>query len=1703
MFNRLIIAVLTLGLLLSFSSAAFCSDNHKVGKNAYETFNANAPRVNDLREVHTATSSFDKPASALSPLETPSAVLPPQYMCEGLSYDNGPAYFWRSPDDYNDYEQGVRYTPSEGYSCTLLTAWVAIYGTEQGLNVGAPDMLVTVYADDGFGLPGTALGTVVVPNAALPTAGLAYVGVDLSTANGGGPFVFDFVSGGMPEEFHIGYQCDNWTDGDTLFFLSDDGSAADVRSWENYGVYATMLDDWGGNYSFLMDADVCNGLIPFTECYEQYYAPTGAAYYWTIPDPYADDYFNMRFSVDGPETLTEIGLAFYGAEAVGAQDIIVYVWPSLGGFPDLGNEFVAIPMTVDDFYPAFESIDLTSLNMIMTGDFHVGYTVVDQVNSVVAILSDDGANGTGRSSEYYGAWGTMVADWGVDVNFLIYADLCIDQFAICKTINYTCGLSSFWRLPDRYGDIGDYQRFSPEGEGCRLEKGRIAFYWASSEAALPLYTYNSEFQIYGTDLAGVPDPSVVYNTTTITPADYVLYPGWTEVDYTLLPDPILFDEDIWFGVESFAPDTLSGIRTLSDDGSCGSLRSAENWAGEFYFMLDDWGTDLNFLMEIDVCCVPVDERVCYAGDDWPTFGRDFARSGASFSAIGPDAQSNLSMAWRYSNDPTQTLLYNPPSIYGDTMVAYFGNELVAIDMNDGTEIWVKPADGFEVGAGGTITPTIYNFDAYGTTETYVFFGGCDAKSFNCYDLTDGSTVWTRNFMQHSMHFMSFGPNVIIDCGGTPVVVYADDDGDIYAVEALTGNMYAGWAVNPISFGGNIHTNMAADTEGGTIFVGTYASGVTPGTVFAFDACTGAAIWEFTEHQMDVFEPDNLDDNAIEEFQSGIMYDKGVLYAPSMFALKFVVAGAYVTGGGLMYQLDAASGAMNWAQIGRQVWDGIHLSLDANQVIASAWNDWNNPGFHELSGVWAYQKSNGNILFKHTQMSPGPWDLIGMGTVLSCEPDGVPDWIVATTRWNFINFFRSSDGAQMFHRRWAGYFSPNSYAYGHPSGQVMSDGRLLVFGRQNVVCLTSADETPRSRLDINGYQVDVVVPFGMPDHTLVTAENVIGNLGGAPLTIDGIFLADEDNGLLPDNGDITAIAVTAIGDDRLDRIEKLTRMYGDAFADNVISDVDVARSNGASRSNSAYAVPAWVYGITTPTAGTVIPPQGAYNDSSNYIDIVVDINGTLVPRGLTAIFVDIYTDDPDYFLDSAKGTYAYPADTAMYATPQVRLNLVGGCLFEDVVMEFGVGGANTAHVWNSTKLADGDIASITIDGDASSFWQGGYVFSKAQSLIVPPGKVQGLWSGHTFLHQDGWSSGSVGWESILPDPNCYDATCAPNHRTNVLLGEMSHDDGASYDPVYGEVVAYSFVDSAQDACTYDTLGVCVSWNWNDISNGVLSQPLLDSLTLGFRGCVEVIGAYDEPDLAQFMIHRMELSGRYAAINDLYIGAIIDYDIPTSDFDVSNYDADHNLAYQYPCNTKDNAWGSVRIPFGCGYEGMQGAKTVTANQGGWSDSGVWLDSITAWMTGTVGLMHQPGTDPALCTADSDDREAWHVFGAFDLPVEGSGTATLGAAWFGIPDFVGDASDASLLFDLADMANKWSGFGRGDVNNDGAVNLVDIAYMIDYVYYGGNGPFPFLHLGDVDASGGDPDAADIAVLVDYYFNMTGCIMGDWTLGGYVAVP
>ncbi|MDH3939123.1 MAG: dockerin type I domain-containing protein, partial [candidate division Zixibacteria bacterium] len=105
-------------------------------------------------------------------------------------------------------------------------------------------------------------------------------------------------------------------------------------------------------------------------------------------------------------------------------------------------------------------------------------------------------------------------------------------------------------------------------------------------------------------------------------------------------------------------------------------------------------------------------------------------------------------------------------------------------------------------------------------------------------------------------------------------------------------------------------------------------------------------------------------------------------------------------------------------------------------------------------------------------------------------------------------------------------------------------------------------------------------------------------------------------------------------------------------------------------------------------------------------------------------------------------------------------------------------------------------------------------------------------------------------------------------------------------------------------------------------------------------------------------------------------------------------------------------------------------------------------------------------------------------------GGDTYELAVAQFGLHGTSGDATEVDAL---AALANKWLGFGRGDVNNDGAIDVGDVVCLARYVNGTGPGPIPFMHLGDVDCDG-DVDMDDVIYLAEFLYNDGPCPCGDW---------
>jgi hypothetical protein len=161
---------------------------------------------------------------------------------------------------------------------------------------------------------------------------------------------------------------------------------------------------------------------------------TAAAYYWRLPDAYGDDFFNERFEMpaDRGGTLEKFDIAFYYKAQYGAPNPDFYVWLSDGTFPlDNNPPYQAIA----DFHINYSDIvwppGLTtvqtyshSIHFDASELFHIGYSHAHVSGDTLAVLSTNCAPASNRSSEWWGAWGTMQSDWSCGLDFLINAYIC-------------------------------------------------------------------------------------------------------------------------------------------------------------------------------------------------------------------------------------------------------------------------------------------------------------------------------------------------------------------------------------------------------------------------------------------------------------------------------------------------------------------------------------------------------------------------------------------------------------------------------------------------------------------------------------------------------------------------------------------------------------------------------------------------------------------------------------------------------------------------------------------------------------------------------------------------------------------------------------------------------------------------------------------------------------------------------------------------------------------------------------------------------------------------------------------------------------------------------------------------------------------------------------------------------------------------------
>ncbi|MBN4057116.1 PQQ-binding-like beta-propeller repeat protein, partial [bacterium AH-315-J21] len=1043
---------------------------------------------------------------------------------------------------------------------------------------------------------------------------------------------------------------------------------------------------------------------------------------------------------------------------------------------------------------------------------------------------------------------------------------------------------------------------------------------------------------------------------------------------------------------------------------------------------------------------------------------DQQRTGASFNALG-EANCNLNLIWSAQGGPNS---FSGSVIFGDKVLISDDAGMDCRLLLDGSLVWDQDTDptvsGLFAGALGNRTqPTVATV---GVVQM-AFLGTGLNRDVVAVDAQTGAYIWHNTT---NSPFPGLAPNatnvktIVLNDGVDDVLYYATQK-KVYAVLAATGAVYAPWTVNPFSM---VADNINALTTNDTAFassqiVSPVFSGAIAGDVYALDAATGSLIWSLSGRlgtaglQADVDALAGYIGN--EGFFSGASYDKGndVYWVNSYLDADFPEEG-------YLYRIPSDSaGTIETAKSVRS--QRATPAIDENQIYVPAFTKWLSP---VTSGEQIFSRTTGNLIggMEGNIAGDRQW---GDG-VLTCEP-GTDDYWIHGTENGELNFYQVGlvNSLQFYRETSAAGFVSGQWN----SGSMTVDAVLFTTFGGLTVALGPGANRPRLTLPVG--RQDLPVPFGTPNGFDATFPAVIGNSGCADLTINGITFTDPT----PPSGTVIEFsAVDAVLRAKMSEradfttnsslFEKFGLMFGEAPA-GVVGTYD--NNTVSSSLNFRAAVLPDVVDGTTGDNGLISPSVGALVAPGDIVDLHVAINGPNVTRGPHDFTAHVDTDDPDYYLDDPLGI------------PTVALRVIGGCLEDSVLLTFGIGGANSVIVFNDALVqrysSDGH-ASLDIDGfDAS-----GEFFSGIRGWSMTPMRM--AWSGQA------WDFGG-GWQTILAEENYCTNECLPTLKSDVLLGSISTDNGATYTDVFGDLVGLSYIDSARDYT-----GGGGAWDWQSNPDAFLPDS-----TIGMLVDETHYGAKDVLGLNNIQLIRFDVTNRSAvnSIDDLQHFAVHDDDLSGTDHMLGGASFGYMFG-EFAATTSLHGYGVVG--YGCDVAPSFRGKSCDAGifmfSTGVGDAAKAFDSIYVWgrEAASAGITAQANSAVGDDGSGIADGESYYNFGGVSLaPGETKSMGMYQFAFSATSDaavYDQDKFNVGQFEGMADLVNKWAGFGRGDVNDDQVIDLADVAYLAGSVG-GGNGPFPFAHLGDVNNDGA-VDATDVAYMVDYYFNCGPCPVGDWTL-------
>ncbi len=1152
-------------------------------------------------------------------------------------------------------------------------------------------------------------------------------------------------------------------------------------------------------------------------------------------------------------------------------------------------------------------------------------------------------------------------------------------------------------------------------------------------------------------------------STVLTNAQLTMYPGWTELvipggmqiaapSFFVGMEPIfhLDANNEWLYMARERVGDQPAITSLVNGGMYVKLCADNLWHQNIAI----GGANDNAIFEVDFCSTLPSEWTCNTPDDYPTAGHDYGRTGHANVALN-DAYCRLTFKWKYE-DPgigtaTAILGSAAPITFDTFVVCNFGTKYQILDLNNGAVVKTITGSGApnHITPSGALscTPTIAKITISGTPTNVLFLGGGTTQFVDAFnmDVAGFPLIWAVNIASNT----AFANFVTLNIGGTDML-YLTAGAKLFELVAATG---AAGSWGPLSFPASLFRGIA--TDGTNLFV-SQSSGVSIlGDIYSINATTGAINWQLStsgglKGDGTVYTAGTYPG---ESFASGIAYNGGELYTVSGQAGGLA---AIFPADGVFYRLNSANGAVKSAVASiyvnnPQLQDATPI-IDASHVIIAGASPWATPPlggtvlfYNRFTGLLSGAANPGNHAGQNGVRGDG---------FLTCEP-GAPDQLFVGSSFGYLSDFNADDFQETFNRRVdiLGPANTDGLSDRMAGVAIAPTGEVLAAARAGgLYCLTN--QSPRPRLEILNYTPQAPT-YGPLTSVLLHFPQVFTNTGCTPL-IGTVYAFDASNGSSPGaprgyNPPKSLSSASSIADRlttaSLSGLKKASPQAG-------VSETESATSTSRHLLNRA----------STASVPTFINGAGTYPFNLNpgdTSDVVFDVKQNLIKRGPNVFWADFQSNDPDFFLNNTS------------EEPECVMTIVGGCLLDTTTLHFGSGGANWALISNTGRVADGNwtaaAGSWFVDGDnKANMYQGTYIYGVSYARIA--------------LNSQDWFGDGKGWASLQADPNICDVDCKPALSASVSLGSIT-SNGLVYTPLTGNLICRSFLDSVQNFGPPSF----ASWNWENYTAGFDNDS-----TMGLYVTSRVVGFLSAPApytlLNNVVVDFLKISQRdqTRSLPNWRMGAVVDYDLGN---DTGNYDASSSLAWDYPHAITTGAWGWIKLPFGgCGVSALAPLRT---EQGLNEDQALFLQTAAVHGNGYLDSayyhLNKVGAVPSSSPTGSD--AAFSVgFIAHDF-VPGPDTLAFALAHFALPGITNNSNVANYQ-PLAHLLNKWTGAERGDVNNDGVVNLADIVYLAKYLNGGAGtpGPIPFMTCGDANGDG-LINAADVTYLINYYFYYGPC--------------